>query len=293
MLLRWIFFTCVMVAMPVLADEGLRESLENTYQAWRGAMIRKDAAAWQRVTAEHRVMEVRNRIISELRPFPASVFQVPAAPPALEGLAFLDLNRNGPTAKAMYFGKINFGIGGAPTDNLLVLSFVQGRNGWLYDRADFVNLGALPDVRKELANGDLRYIREAPEAKASGRIPPTPMAVFTPPCIAKVYAFCPGREVQVHVNKISRHRFANDQEAEIVIGGARNGINEVQFSIRNLEGATGREALAIRVYLLSTVEGVQPVKIYEYLVQEGGEVRPFATENFEVDAATMMRLRGK
>jgi len=283
----------LLAALPLQADDALRASLESTYNIWRNAMIRKDAATWQRVTAEHRAVEVRNRIVSEQRPFPASVFEIPAAPPSLEGLRFLEVVRNGPTAKMMYFGKINFGVGGAPTDNLLVLSFVQGRQGWAYDRAEFVNLSALPDVRRELAVGDLRYIREVPEARPTGQVPPTPVAVPPAPYIAKVYVFCPGREVRVHVNKLSRHRFTNEQEAEVVIGGARDGLNEVQFSVRNLEGSTGREALAIRVYLLSTIQGVKPVKAFEYLVNEGGEVRPFATENFEVDAATAARLRGR
>ncbi len=277
----------------LLGDEALRAALQSSYQTWRNAMIQKDAATWQRITAEHRVVEVRNRIVSEQRPFPASVFEIPAAPPSLDGLKFLEVIRSGPTAKMMYFGKINFGVGGTPTDNLLVLSFVQGRSNWLYDQAEFVNLSALPEVRKELAAGDFRYIREVPEARPAGRIPPTPVAVPPAQFIAKVYVFCPGREVQVHVNKLSRHRFANEQEAETVIGGARPGSNEVQFSIRSLEGATGREALAIRVYLLSTIQGIKPVKIYEYLVNEGGEVRPFATETFELDAATAASLRGR
>lgn len=280
--------------MPVVADDAaLRQTLETTYSVWRNAMVRKDAAAWERSTAEHRVAEVRNRIISEQRPYPASVFDVPAAPPALDGLQFLDVARKGPTAKLSYFGKINFGVGGAPSDNLLVLSFVQGRRGWAYDRADFVNLTALPDVRRELASGDLKYLRETPEARPSGQVPPTPIAVQPAPFIAKVYVFCPGREVQVQVNKVSRHRFANAQEAEIVIGGAYNGVNEVQFSTRALEGAKGNEALAIRIYLLSTIQGVRPVKIYEYLVPEGGEVRPVGTETFVVDPATANRLRGR
>ena len=285
--------SCLLTAAPAFADEALRQTLETTYNAWRNAMVRKDAAAWERATAEHRVVEVRNRIVSEQKPYPASVFDIPAAPPAIEGLKFLEAARNGPTAKLSYFGKINFGVGGAPSENLLVLSFVQGRRGWGYDRADFVNLTALPDVRRELAAGELKYLRETPEARPSGQVPPTPIAVQPAPFIAKVYVFCPGREVQVQVNKVSRHRFANAQEAEIVVGGARNGPNEVQFSTRQLEGAKGNEALAIRVYLLSTIAGVQPVKIYEYLVPEGGEVRAFGNENFEVDAATANRLRGR
>ena len=272
------------------AQQDLRPLLENSYGVWRKALIAKDAATWQQVTAEHRKVEVRNRIVSEKGQFPAAVFDLPAPPPALDGLKFLEAKQNGATAKAAYFGKVDFGVGGDPTDNLLVLSFVKGARGWLYDKADFVNLIALPDVRKELADGDLGYLRGVPEAQPSGVVPPTPIAANPATTIAKVYVFCPGREVKVHVNKISRHRFANAKEAEVVIGGARQGLNEVQYSIRKLEGGTGMEAMTIRVYLMSEVEGVKPVKAFEYQVQEKEPFKPFGTGYFDLDAATAAKL---
>ena len=145
-----------------MSDENLRPALETTYRAWREAMIRRDASAWQRVTAEHRRVEVRNRIVSAKEPFPAAVFDLPAPPPSIQDLKFLEANQSGATAKASYFGKVDFAVGGEPTENLLVLSFVRGSGGWLYDRADFINLEALPIVRKELGGGNLKYLKETP-----------------------------------------------------------------------------------------------------------------------------------
>lgn len=286
---------CLLLMLTVVAgaQDDLRPALEVSYNAWRDAVIRKDARAWERATAEHRRMEVKNRILSEKRAFPATVFNLPTPPPSIVGLQFLEAKQNRSTAKASYFGKIDFGVGGTPTDNLIVLSFIRGNSGWLYDRADFVNLAALPEVRQELAKGDLRYLKETPEAQPSGVVPPTPVEMNPAKIIAKVYVFCPGREVQVQVNKFSRHRFANAKEAEIIIGGARDGLNEVQFSIKKIEGGTGKEAMTIRVYLMSEVEGVKPIKTFEYQVQEGGGVLPFGTKNFIVDAATINGLAGK
>ena len=275
------------------ASDDLRATLESSYNAWRDAVIRKDAAAWQRTTAPHRRMEVKNRILSEKRGFPATVFDLPAPPPTIEGLRFLEAAQNGPTAKASYFGKIDFGVGGAPSENLLVLSFVRGAGGWLYDRADFVNLSALPEVRKELAAGELKYLKETPEARPSGVVPPVPIEARPAKYIAKVYVFCPGREVRVQVNKISQHRFANAKEAEVVIGGALDGPNEVQYAIRKLDGGTGREAMTIRVYLMSETPGVKPIKVYEYQLPEGASPQPFGTGQFVVVAATVARLAGK
>ncbi|RPJ33897.1 MAG: hypothetical protein EHM17_08625 [Verrucomicrobiaceae bacterium] len=292
-MIRLICSISLLAAALSVAEDALRPALEGSYNAWRDSIIRRDAATWQKTTAPHRRMEVKNRIVSEKRAFPAAVFELPAPPPSIGELKFLEAKQNGLTAKAAYFGKVDFGVGGKPGDNLLVLSFVRGGAGWLYDRADFVNLAALPEVRKELAAGKLDYLKETPEAQPSGEVPPMPIEARPAKYIAKVYVFCPGREVRVQVNKISQHRFANAKEAEVVIGGAVDGANEVQFSTRKLEGATGKEALSIRVYLMSEVAGVKPVKVFEYQVQENGEVKPFGTTNFFVDAATVAKLNGR
>lgn len=286
-LLGAIFWMMLAVAN---AQDSLRPALESSYNAWRDAMIRRDAGTWQKTTAEHRRIEVKNRIVSEKRPFPAAVFALPAPPPSVKSLKFLEAKQNGATAKASYFGKIDFGVGGAPTENLLVLSFIRGGGGWLYDRADFVNLAALPEVRTELAAGDLKYLKETPEAQPSGVVPPTPIEARPAKYIAKVYVFCPGREVQVQINKISHHRFANAKEAEIVIGGADDGSNEVQFSTKKLAGGTGKEVMTLRVYLMSEVQGVQPFKAFEYQIAAGESPKPFGSANFTVDAAMAAKL---
>jgi hypothetical protein len=290
---RLIFVFLLVFASLAAAQENLRPALETTYRAWREAMIRRDASIWQRVTAEHRRVEVRNRIVSEKQPFPAAVFDLPAPPPSLEGLQFLEAKQNGATAKASYFGKIDFGVGGDPTNNLLVLSFTKGSGGWLYDRADFVNLVALTEVRKELAAGNLKYLNETPEAQPTGHVPATPVAAQPAKHVAKVYVFCPGREVQVQVNKISRHRFANAKEAEVVIGGALDGPNELQYSVKKIEGGTGKEVMTIRVYLMSEVAGEKPIKTFEYQIAAGETPKPFGTGTFTLDAATAAKLVGK
>jgi hypothetical protein len=274
-------------------QENLQTPLEQTYRAWREAMLRKDSVTWRQVTAPHRQMEIKNRILSEKRPFPAAVFDLPAAPPKLDGMKFLEASQNGATAKASYFGKIDFGVGGKSADNLLVLSFVRGKGIWLYDRADVVNLASLPEVRKELAAGNLKYLKETPEARPSGFVPPVAIEARPAKTIAKIYVFCPGREVNAQINRISRHRFANVQEAEIVIGGALDGLNDVQFTTRRLEGSTGKEAVSIRVYLMSQVPGVKPIKVFEYQAKEGEPVKGSGSGRFEVTPATQAVLMGK
>jgi hypothetical protein len=99
--------------------------------------------------------------------------------------------------------------------------------------------------------------------------------------------------VNVQVNKISRHRFANAKEAEVVIGGAVDGPNEVQYSVKALEGGTGKEVMTIRVYLMPEAAGVMPIKIFEYQIAEGEPPKPFGSQIFTVDAATAARLSGR
>ena len=289
----FVFFAAATLISPVCGQAELRAPLEKTYGFWREAMLKGDVRSWQAATARYRQVEIQNRLGAEKRAFPAGVFQLPAPPPSLQGLKFLEAKQKGPTAKASYFGKIDFGVDGAPTDNLIVLSFLQEGDAWRYDRADFVNLAVLPEVRKELTEGNLHYLEETPEARPSGLVPFIPALAPVAKYIAKVYVFCPGREVQVQVNKISIHKFANAKEAEVVIGGAIDGPNEVQFAVKKLDGGTGKEALTIRVYLMSEVQGVQPIKAFEYQVQPEGVIQPFGTKNFNIDAAMVAKLKGK
>ena len=53
---------------------------------------------------------------------------------------------------------MNFGVGGAPTDNLLVISFQHEGGRWKYDVAEFVNLTGLPTIRKQLQSGNMSYV---------------------------------------------------------------------------------------------------------------------------------------
>ncbi|MDB6079909.1 MAG: hypothetical protein JWO82_3656 [Akkermansiaceae bacterium] len=292
--LRSAFFPVVVIGL--VSNAGAQDAtaelgrgLAGVYSSWRTSIVSKDFGGWQRVTAPHRQAEIRNRLISEKRPFPGAVFDLPAPPPKLDGLKLINVSQNGATAKVAWFGKIDFG-GGTPTDNVMVVSFVNAGGSWRYDKADFVNLTGLPDVRKELAEGNLAYVSQTPDFKATGKIPATPPEANSPKYIAKVYVFCPGREVEVQVNQLSRHHFTNAQEAEIVIGGAKDGANTVTYTAKQIEGGKGNEALAVRVYLMPEVEGQQPIKAYEYRVDEGGTAKSFGTSTFTVDPAVAGKL---
>jgi hypothetical protein len=291
--MRWVIVLMALVSSALAQDVVLRQQLESVYGFWRNAMVQKNYASWAKVTAEHRQVTVRNRLNSERRIFPQGIFELPAAPPALTNLQHLQTKRNGRTAKSVYYGKVDFNVGGQPTDNLLVVDYVQERTGWKYDQAQFVSLAALPEVRKELSKGDFQYITATPDFSPTGQVPPVPMAMPVAKYIAKVYVFCPGREVEVTVNRVSKHRFGNAKEAELVMGGVRDGSNHIRYSVKGLPGAKGNEALAIRVYVFSQIRGVKPLKICEYQVLEGETVKGAGEMNFEFDAKMAAILQGK
>lgn len=275
------------------ADSQLGERLERVYGQWRSALMTRNVAVWQAVTASHRQAQVRNRLVSERRAYPAGVFELPAAPPALAGLKCVSAKQKGPTAKLVYFGKVDFGVGGEPTDNLYVVSFVQEGSTWKYDSADFVSLAGLPAERAEIAAGKHGYLDETADFQPDGELPAPPPAVGQPQFLAKVYIYAPGRDVRVQVNKLSNHRVVNNREADIVIGGVKAGGNELQWTITPLAGATGKEAMTIRVYLLSEVQGVKPVKAFEYQVDVGQVPQLTGADQFTVDAAIARTLAGQ
>ena len=110
------------------------------------------------------------------------------------------------------------------------------------------------------------------------------------PYIAKVYCFCPGREVTVQVNRRSRHTIANNKAAEVVIGGANPGVNQVEYSVKSLPGSTGDEPLAIRVYLMSEKAGVKIPAVFEYLVPENGTVKSSGARNFQSRSSNGLKV---
>ncbi len=274
-------------------SEVTRGEIEKSYNLWRQAMVKKSSRQWQRYTARHRQIEIRNRLFSEHAPFPQAVFALPVAPPDITKLKALAIRAKGSTAKAVYFGKVDFGVGGKPTENLLLVSFFQEKGIWKYDISEFINLEALPEVRAALKKGDLSYL-DQPDFMPDGLIPRPKIILQKPvPYIAKVYVYAPGREVKVQVNRMSRHLFQNTAASEVVIGGAHDGNNQIEFKISNIPGGTGEEALTVRVYLMSEVKGIKPIKAYEYRIDQGEKFTPAATRTFTVTPKMVGRLMGR
>ncbi len=269
----------------------LGQSLQDVYIYWRDAMIAHNYRAWYESTATHRRKLLENRINSEKGSWPADIFDLPADPPTIKGLRLIRARSEGMTAKSVYFGRVDFGAGGGPADNLLVLSFVYEGRGWKFDTAEFINLDNLKDVRAQITAGNLEYV-DNQDFLPTGIKPAIPDAVPRAKYIAKVYSYCPGREVKVRVNNISKHRFQDNQESEVIIGGARDGLNQLSYEIRDLPGYKGSEALTLRIYLMSQVQGVKPVKVYQYQTVQGERPKASGSATFRVNPETGASILG-
>lgn len=286
-----VFFALPSAPAQARSDAQLVPHLKQVYNTWRGAMVKKNAVQWQKYTSTNRIVNVRNRIWSERAPFPQTVFASPVAPPDINRLRALRVRAKGPTAMAIYYGKVDFGVGGNPTDNLFVISYVLEGNTWKYDSGEFIKLDLLPEVKKEISAGDYSYFDQA-DFHPNGIVPRPPIAIRGPAdYIAKAYVYCPGREVNLTVNKISPHLYQNDKRAEIVVGGARAGQNRVDYEIKGIPGGDSKDPLTIRIYLMSEIDGTQPIKIAEYQVEDGKQPRASGILNFNLTPEIAAKLR--
>ena len=290
-LLMALAFSSLQANGQTMNDKQLVVHLQRVYNTWRDAMVRKNAKTWQQYTSTNRIINVRNRIWSERNPFPEAVFALPVAPPDITTLKPLRVRVKERTAKAIYYGKVDFGVEGQPTNNVFVVSYVQEGTTWKYDGGEFVKLDLIPEVRTEIGAGDLKFFDQA-DFHPNGIVPPRPVAIRGPAkYIAKAYVFCPGREVKVTVNKISTHLFQNDKRAEIIVGGARDGQNQVEFSIKDIPGGDPKAAITIRVYLMSEIAGVQPIKIAQYQLEGDAKPKASGNLNFNLTPDVAAKLR--
>ena len=274
---------------PQRAELG--QSLQDVYIFWQDAMIAHNYRAWYESTATHRRKLLENRINSEKGSWPADIFDIPADPPSIKGLRLLRARSKGMTAKSVYFGRVDFGAGGGPANNLLVLSFVYEGRGWKFDTAEFINLDNIKDVRAQIVAGNLSYV-DSEDFLPTGIKPDIPATVPRAKYIAKVYSYCPGREVKVRINRISSHRFQDNQESEVIIGGARDGLNELVYEIRDLPGYQGSDPFTLRIYLMSQIEGVRPVKVYQYQTEKGQRPKASGSATFRVNPETGASILG-
>jgi len=99
--------------------------------------------------------------------------------------------------------------------------------------------------------------------------------------------------VKLLVNKISPHLFQNTKRSDIVIGGAVDGNNEMQFSIKDIPGGDPKAAITLRIYLMPEVRGVLPIKVAQYQIEDGAKPKASGTVNYTVTPEIAAKLKGR
>lgn len=260
-------------AAPQPGDAKLRDDLDVAYNTWRLHLLRGNYDGWKSTTSAYRQVKVRNLAVSEKRPFPASLFRQPMAPPALSPLMYVGSVVDGPTAAATYYGKVDLGLGQEPTDsNALVLLFTNERGKWKYDQARFFNLTRLPAVKDRLKRGDATVLMEQDGFQPLGKIPPVPPVCPPPKYIAKILVDCPGRLVRANVNNISPHEFDNTRQAEIISGGLRDGANSLTLNFSDSPNGN-KGAILVEVYIMPEIPGHVPARAFSYFVPPQSQPR--------------------
>lgn len=253
-----------------------RELLESVYNTWRIGMVRKNEAAWRSATSRSRQQKVRNLIVSQKGDFPADFFRNQPEPPSLTNFKYIGTiagcgNR---TMAATYVGKVQLGDSQA-NETAFVLLFVLDEGKWKFDQSRMFNLARLPKVKERLHRGDLSVLKEQDGFHPYAEAPAVPAACGRPQLIGKVFADVPGRSINMKINGISVHEFADERRADVISGGLRRGKNTISYTITTNE-KLAHPSMAIGLFVMPETPGNHPVCVFDHIldakdIAKGGE----------------------
>ncbi len=251
---------------PNKSTPELQPALESTYNTWRYSMSQKDFNTWKSATATSRQMETRNRIISQRLRFPDSLFAVPLQAPSLSKLVLLSIFAKGDTANAIYFGKVNFGLGTDQTvsDNLMVLKFIRETSQWKFDNLRIIKFGSDSDLLQKINKQDFSFLQD-PTFQPTGVTPTIAKAVKPPAYLAELWIAANGFEVTVNINNGNhKSRLKNDDGRDLIIGGLVRGKNTISLSISPVETkSTLPKRLEIGIYAAKAA-GKPAKRVFHY-----------------------------
>ena len=262
--LVFLFIASTLISLQAENHPALQRSLEAAYGQWRQSMLRKDYQGWKRTTAYARQIETRNVVVSKKEKFPAAVFALPMKPPAIAGLRALSARAKGPTATAVYYGKVNFDVGGQPpSHSLLVLRYLKEGTQWKFYRMALMS--QLPgEVIGNIRANKLDFLKE-PEFQPVGRGPKIQQPCPVPDYVTDVHIISLGFETEVTINGISEHATSDHFGTQLVIGGLKKGNNSIQIRSRRMSNAdSGEKNLKVTVHVKTGRRKNPAVKVFEF-----------------------------
>ena len=254
-------------ALKMPDQEKARSLVESVYNTWRLSVQRGDESAWRRSTSTSRQMRVRNLIISERGDFPRDFFKNSQNAPMLENFRYVGAlgGAGGKTLSATYIGKMQLG-NDAPKENAFVLLLVEEDGRWKLDQTRFFDLSHIPAVLKRLQQKDLSVLKEQDGFHPYSSLPAVPIACREPELIAKVFVDCPGRVVDMHINRMSKHEFDDERRADTISGGLHRGANTISYTIRNGSNSSDRPRMGIGIFVMPETPGNHPVCVFDHVL---------------------------
>lgn len=261
------FFAAVSLTATVEAqDSALRATLERAYNQWRAAVIAKDARAWAGAVTMYRQVLTRNLIVSQRQAFPQAVFAVAVEPPDITGLRLLEVQAVGDTAHLLYFGKIN--MGGDPAeipDNVLMLKFFMEKSGWKYDSSKLMKLIDQPELRAQLQKGGVPDFLDYPEFTPPGTAPAVPPLCDPPQHMAGCTLQTFGYKTKMTLNGFDYPVMTDQADKLLVIGGLKNGLNDLTLTVKPTDIPAGEERLLqVDIFVSSGKAGQPGVRVFHH-----------------------------
>jgi hypothetical protein len=255
--------------------------LQAIYEAWRSAMQRKDHAAWKATTASYRQMEIRNRIVSQKQSFPEAMFAVPMDAPQLAQLSLIDIFVNGPTASAIYFGKLSFGSGQTAAanvpDSFLVLRFAGEGDAWKFDNMRIIKFGSDSGLLFKISQGDFSFLQSL-EFQPSGTVPPVAKPVGNPDFLAELWVSAIGYQATVEVNGQHQSEVVNNTGRDLVNGGLRRGDNRITITVKPDPKADPNIPKRVEVGIYASPKEGQPAERVYHFRADPEAVPPFHSD---------------
>ncbi len=229
-------------------------------------MRRSDVNAFANHTSRYRQMCLRNEVVSLRQPWPAAVFKSVIQAPDLSRLTFVDATAYGDTARAVYFGRVDFALDlDAPVtpENPLIVRFLRENNVWKFDWIQYVNLGANDEARRDARAGGRKWL-DTGEFQLTGQYPAVPKACREPYQIAALSIRAASCRVTVDVNQGTHlETVENNTGGRIITGGLQKGQNLI--SITPVPLSNQADPASLDVSIITRAENYRPsVKLWSW-----------------------------
>lgn len=273
----YLFLGFLWIGSASAQSPALQINLERAYQQWREAILTEDAEAWAKSITRYRQVVTRNLIVSQRQSFPGAVFAVPFNPPETAGLRLLEADAAGETAHLLYFGKVDLGGGDTSKlpESVLMLKFFKEGNQWKFDSTKILKLDEQPEILKQIRAGGALTFLDYPQFTPPGVAPAIPALCQVPDNMTGCTLQSYGYETKMVINGFDYPAVEDNAEKVFVIGGLKNGANQVTLSIKPTEIPEGEERLLqLDFFVLTGKPGKPPVRVYHYQTKDANVTNP-------------------